>query len=122
MLTIAGATISHHFTPDSFTHLYSLSDLYRSCVFYSVMQVSTFMVKSNERRLYLSAVSVNGVGLGSHIFHVTSHQSSTSQLWLTLSGRATDSEVVHPEACQGLLAWQRKVSKGNRILLAECWN
>lgn len=105
MLTIAGATISHHFTPDCFTHLYSLSDPYSSCVLYSIMQVSAFIDESNERRLYLPTVSINGMSLGSHIFYVTSHQSSTSQLWLTPPGRATDSEVAHPEACQGLLAW-----------------
>lgn len=111
MLTIAGATISHHFTRDCVTHLYSLSDPYRSCVFYSVMQVSAFTDKSNERRLYLPTVPVNGMRLGSHIFYVTSHQSSISQLWLTPPGRETDSEVARLQVCQGLLAWQKKKKK-----------
>lgn len=112
MLTIAGATISHRFTPDCVTHLYSLSDPYRSCVFYSVMQVSAFTDKSSERRLYLPTVPVHGMSLGSHIVYVPSHQSSTSRLWLTPPGRETYSEVAHLQVCQGLLAWQKKSEQG----------
>lgn len=88
------------------------------------MKVFVFIDKPNERgiHVYLQAVLLGQAQAATFSVMLPLPPPSTSQLWLTSPGMAPDSVVAHPQACQGLLAWQGRVSKSNHILHSECWN